>query len=56
MVLGGVNVHGGVPRSSPKIGDPGKPLDAPELTRALTLLWAVSLGGLGIGAALLAIL
>ncbi|MBI5015776.1 MAG: cobalamin biosynthesis protein CobD [Deltaproteobacteria bacterium] len=42
--LGGTNTYRGVPRPSPHIGDPGPALTPGHLTRALRLLWGVSVG------------
>lgn len=40
--LGGTNWYGGVPRVSPRIGNPSPPLTPGDVRRALRLLWAAS--------------
>lgn len=47
--LGGTNTYGGVPRPSPRIGDPGPDLGPVHIGRARALLWAVSVLALGLG-------
>jgi adenosylcobinamide-phosphate synthase len=44
--LGGTNTYRGVPRPSPRLGDPGTALSASQVRRALHLLWGVSAGAL----------
>jgi adenosylcobinamide-phosphate synthase len=41
--LGGTNTYAGVPRPSPRIGDPGPPLEAMHVYRGLRLLWGGSI-------------
>lgn len=53
--LGGTNTYGGVPRPSPRLGDPGPPLAPEHARRALRLLWTASfLAAVLAGAALAA--
>ncbi|MHB8765713.1 MAG: adenosylcobinamide-phosphate synthase CbiB [Deferrisomatales bacterium] len=53
--LGGTNTYRGVPRPSPRIGDPGPSLEARHVRRSLALLWAASAAAVSAGAAALAV-
>lgn len=48
--LGGTNTYAGVPRPSPRIGDPGPPLGPEHIARSLQLLWGLSALALGLTA------
>lgn len=51
--LGGTNTYRGVPRPSPRLGDPGAALNATHVRRALQLLWGASIGALVLAVAAL---
>jgi len=48
--LGGTNTYRGVPRHSPRLGDPGPPLEPAHVYQSLRLLWGVSFAGLLVAA------